>query len=151
MSETTAPLGTLDAAIETLLDALTGLSVVDRLEMSNNAALPRQPGQGGIFYELRSTSNKPRERRQVGRARVEDRLVVVLFWRVNPHTQNVSRRAALTKEKVIRDALTGQAWNDAQAIRVTYLRSPRRGVAGEFYRIEQEFGVVAMRSLGGVV
>jgi hypothetical protein len=150
MSETTAPLDTLDAAVATLLDALTDLSVVDRLELRNDAALPRQPGQGGIFYELRTTANKPRERRQVGRARVEDLLVVTMYWRINPHTQLVSRRAALTKEQVIRDALTGKAWNDAQAIRVTYLRS-RRNIRAEFYRIEQEFGVVAMRSLGGVV
>lgn len=152
MSRAVTDLDDLDHAIAVRLGSDEfGLKVIDRLEMPESEALPRQQGHCGVWWDMPSSRNTGAAEgdRQRAWVTVQDRLLVYLFYRVKPRAQLDSRRLALAKERTVREALTRYDWESPVPARFTYIRTVNRAYVGDFYRIEQEFSVDVARSVGG--
>lgn len=133
----------LDDAIAALFGGMAGMTLIDRLETDTNQALPKLSlnDKGALFFGWPESENDRSSSRQRSWSRSQTVLEVVLWHRVNPHSQRASRRAALTSEAAVRAALTDPDWNAATGCQILYDRTPVRTIVQEVYRVEMRFVV----------
>ena len=134
-------------AIEARLvaDATLALTFVDRLIQPEGT--PKRLAHQGVWITLGSTANLG-ERRQRHESRMEDSITVGLSYRINPHDQRASRRAAVALETSIRQQMTHYPWSAPLGFVIAYEGTTSRGVDGEYYLIEQDFSIDRLGGLG---
>lgn len=122
------------------------LQSMDRLELPQ--AITSQRSYRGVHVEVPTTTNTD-QYRDIDLARVDENVIVTLFFRLGPKDQKQGRTDALRLEKRIRETLVDTSWRPEWHVR---FRTTSRGpdpASAEVYRITQTFLITRDDSLGG--